>query len=123
MSIKACERLKIPVYSEIETLAQISVNGEVDPGESWIVEPFLSDNMPALVANAIVTLFKQGEITTVPVRFINSSVVINKGMKLAQINKCADNCIVSTVDVATEDQPPNDTPTEATSPVEHSQVM
>jgi len=31
-------------------------------------------------------------------------------MKLAQISKCADNCIVSTVDVATEDQPPNDIP-------------
>ena len=110
VSIKACARLKISVYSGIETLAQISVNGEVDPGESWIVEPFLSDNMPALVANAIVTLFKQGEITTVPVKLINhlpQPVVINKGMKL---NKCDDNCIVSTVDVATEDQPPNDIP-------------
>ena len=102
MSIKACERPTIPAYSGIETLAQISVNG--NPGESWIVEPLLSDNMPVLVANAIVTPFKQGEITTVPVRLINplpQPVVINKGMKLAQISKCADNCIVSTVDVAT----------------------
>ena len=110
VSIKACERLTIPAYSGIETL---SVNGEVDPGVSWIVEPLLSDNIPALVAKAIVTPFKQGEITTVPVRLINplpKLVVINKGMKLAQISKCADNCIVSTVDAATEDQPPNDIP-------------
>ena len=48
-----------------------------------------------------------------PVRLINllpQPVVINKGMKLAQISRCADNCIVSTVDLATEDQPPSDMP-------------
>ena len=103
MSIKSCERLAIQAYSGIEELAQISFNGEVDPALTWMVEPFLSDNMPALVANAIVTPFKQGEITTVPVRLINplpQAVVIDKGMKLAQM------CIVRTVDLAMEDQPP-----------------
>ena len=67
--------------------------------------------MPALVANAIVTPFKQGEITTVPVRLINPSslpVVINKSIKLAQMNKCADGCAIGSV--ATENLPPSDTP-------------
>ena len=86
VNIRAVERLQIPAYSGIETLAQISLNGEVDPAVGWIVEPFLSDAMQALVANAIVTSDKQGEITT---RLINPStqpVLINKGMKLAQMN-------------------------------------
>ena len=113
VSIKASERLHIPAYSGIETLAQIPFEGEVDPAVNWIVEPLLSDDMPALVANAIVTSFKQGGITTVPVRLINPSpqpIVINKGMKLAQMGSCADNCTVRTVDIATEDQPPIDIP-------------
>ena len=113
VSIKACERLHIPAYSGIETLAQIPFEGEVDPAVNWIVEPLLSDDMPALVANAIVTPFKQGGITTVPVRLINPSpqpIVINKGMKLAQLGSCADNCTVRTVDIATENQPPIDIP-------------
>ena len=113
VSIKASERLHIPAYSGIETLAQIPFEGEVDPAVNWIVEPLLSDDMPALVANAIVTPFKQGGITTVPVRLINPSpqpIVINKGMKLAQMGSCADNCTVRTVDIATEYQPPIDIP-------------
>ena len=31
-------------------------------------------------------------------------------MKLAQMNKCADNCVFRSVDVATENQPPSDIP-------------
>ena len=113
VNIRAKERLQIPAYSGIETLAQISLNGEVDPAVGWIVEPLLSDDMPALVANAIVTPFKQGEIITVPVRLINPSpqpVVINKGMKLAQMSKCADNCAIRSVDIAAENQLPSDIP-------------
>jgi len=74
--------------------------------------------MSAFVANAIATPFKQGEITTAPVRLINPSpqpVVRNKGMKLAQVNKCADNCAIRSVDAATENQPPSDIPTQTDS--------
>jgi len=71
--------------------------------------------MPALVANGIVTPFKKGETTTVPVRLINPSpqlVVINKDMKLAQMSRCADNCAIRSVDAATKNQLPSDIATQ-----------
>ena len=53
VNIRAIETIQIPAYSGIETLAQISLNGEVDPAVDWIVEPLLSDAMPALVAKPV----------------------------------------------------------------------
>ena len=38
VNIRAIERLQIPAYSGIETLAQISLNGEVDPAGGKVME-------------------------------------------------------------------------------------
>jgi len=67
VALKPSERLQIPAYSGIGTLTQVSLTGEIDIAVNWIVEPLLSDDMPTVVANAIVVPFLQGRITTVPV--------------------------------------------------------
>ena len=68
-----------------------------------------------LVASAIVTPKGHERIITVPLRMINPSphpIMINKGMRVAQMSRCSENCTIRSVDVATsaETQLINDIP-------------
>ena len=73
------------------------------------------EDTSTLVASVIVTPRGQEGIITVPLRMINPSpqpVMINKGVRVAQMSRCGENCTIRSVDVATsaETQLINDIP-------------
>ena len=101
-SVAFRESIRIPAFSEVEVMAE---SGEVLSEGVWLLERLREQDLPVLVAGAVVTPVTAGQATCVPVRLVNPSsveVVVHKGSKIAVIEQLDGAAVMSV-----SDEPPS----------------